>query len=135
MIYYGQIRMVRHVDYILPSAGLTSEITGWGMSPRGAGFLFGSDVVEQFNHNNDIELIARAHQLVMEGYKVNRPGGSTFKSTQNLTAVDVRPEDCHRLVGPELLLPMWQRCKHIRIRRGLAARVQGEDDRAAAIRS
>jgi hypothetical protein len=43
------------------------------MSPRGAGFLFGSDVVEQFNHNNDIELIARAHQLVMEGYKV---GGS-----------------------------------------------------------
>ena len=42
------------------------------MSPRGAGFLFGSDVVEQFNHNNDIELIARAHQLVMEGYKVTR---------------------------------------------------------------
>ncbi|KAK1921227.1 Metallo-dependent phosphatase-like protein [Papiliotrema laurentii] len=46
------------------------EITGWGMSPRGAGFLFGSDVVEQFNHNNDIELIARAHQLVMEGFKL-----------------------------------------------------------------
>lgn len=43
------------------------------MSPRGAGFLFGSDVVEQFNHNNDIELIARAHQLVMEGYKVSYP--------------------------------------------------------------
>jgi diadenosine tetraphosphatase ApaH/serine/threonine PP2A family protein phosphatase len=41
------------------------------MSPRGAGFLFGSDVVDQFSHNNDIELIARAHQLVMEGYKVN----------------------------------------------------------------
>jgi serine/threonine-protein phosphatase 4 catalytic subunit len=41
------------------------------MSPRGAGFLFGSDVVDQFNHNNDIELIARAHQLVMEGYKVS----------------------------------------------------------------
>lgn len=55
------------------------------MSPRGAGFLFGADVVDvrlqgqvclsadnqQFNHNNDIELIARAHQLVMEGYKVS----------------------------------------------------------------
>jgi serine/threonine-protein phosphatase 4 catalytic subunit len=40
------------------------------MSPRGAGFLFGGDIVDQFNHNNDIELIARAHQLVMEGYKV-----------------------------------------------------------------
>ena len=24
---------------------LIVEITGWGMSPRGAGFLFGSDVV------------------------------------------------------------------------------------------
>lgn len=40
------------------------------MSPRGAGFLFGGDVVDQFAHNNDIELIARAHQLVMEGFKV-----------------------------------------------------------------
>ena len=47
------------------------DISGWGMSPRGAGFLFGTDVVEQFNHNNDIELIARAHQLVMEGYKAS----------------------------------------------------------------
>ncbi|KAI9633135.1 Metallo-dependent phosphatase-like protein [Dioszegia hungarica] len=46
------------------------EIQSWGMSPRGAGFLFGSDVVDQFNHNNDIELIARAHQLVMEGFKL-----------------------------------------------------------------
>ncbi|OCF60089.1 serine/threonine-protein phosphatase PP-X isozyme 1 [Kwoniella mangroviensis CBS 10435] len=46
------------------------DINGWGMSPRGAGFLFGDDVVRQFNHENDIELIARAHQLVMEGYKL-----------------------------------------------------------------
>ena len=27
--------------------------------------------MDQFNRNNDIELIARAHQLVMEGYKVS----------------------------------------------------------------
>jgi len=39
------------------------------MSPRGAGYLFGGDIVEQFNRANGVELIARAHQLVMEGYK------------------------------------------------------------------
>ena len=48
-----------------------ADIQNWGMSPRGAGFLFGGDIVDQFNRNNDIELIARAHQLVMEGYKVS----------------------------------------------------------------
>jgi len=45
------------------------DINGWSMSPRGAGYLFGSDIVEQFNRTNGVELIARAHQLVMEGYK------------------------------------------------------------------
>jgi len=38
-------------------------------SPRGAGYLFGAAVVEQFCESNNIELIARAHQLVMEGFK------------------------------------------------------------------
>uniref|UniRef100_A0A7S1XD46 Serine/threonine-protein phosphatase n=1 Tax=Compsopogon caeruleus TaxID=31354 RepID=A0A7S1XD46_9RHOD len=42
---------------------------GWALSPRGAGFLFGGDIVAQFNHTNGLDLIARAHQLVMEGYK------------------------------------------------------------------
>lgn len=46
------------------------DITGWGLSPRGAGYLFGGDVVEEFGHKNNISLIARAHQLVMEGYKL-----------------------------------------------------------------
>ena len=45
------------------------DTQGWGVSPRGAGYLFGSDVVSQFNAANDIEMICRAHQLVMEGYK------------------------------------------------------------------
>lgn len=42
---------------------------GYGVSPRGAGYLFGSDVVQTFNEANGIDLICRAHQLVMEGYK------------------------------------------------------------------
>ena len=67
---------------------------GWGISPRGAGYTFGQvchllfflihvlvlyqsslnhfgclqDISEQFNHTNNLRLIARAHQLVMDGY-------------------------------------------------------------------
>lgn len=39
---------------------------GWGISPRGAGYTFGQDISETFNHNNGLTLVARAHQLVME---------------------------------------------------------------------
>merc|ERR1719238_2029206 len=45
------------------------DIDGWGLSPRGAGYLFGGDVVDKFNETNGLSLIARAHQLVMEGHK------------------------------------------------------------------
>lgn len=41
----------------------------WGLSPRGAGFVFGPGPVHAFNHTNNTSLIARAHQLVLEGYK------------------------------------------------------------------
>ena len=41
---------------------------GWGISPRGAGYTFGQDISEAFNHNNGLTLVARAHQLVMEGW-------------------------------------------------------------------
>lgn len=43
---------------------------GWGISPRGAGYTFGQDISEAFNHNNGLTLVARAHQLVMEGLSV-----------------------------------------------------------------
>lgn len=33
---------------------------------RGAGYTFGQDISETFNHTNGLTLIARAHQLVME---------------------------------------------------------------------
>ena len=59
-----------------------------GLSPRGAGYLFGGDVVAQFNNTNNIDLIARAHQLVMEGYK------HMFNDT--LVTVWSAPNYCYR---------------------------------------
>ena len=42
---------------------------GWGISPRGAGYTFGQEVTETFNHCNNLKLVSRAHQLVgMDGY-------------------------------------------------------------------
>ena len=46
------------------------EVGTWAVSPRGAGWLFGNKVATEFNHVNGFQLIARAHQLVNEGYKV-----------------------------------------------------------------
>lgn len=42
------------------------ERAGWGMNPRGAGYTFGQDIAEQFNHANNLKMIARAHQLMMD---------------------------------------------------------------------
>lgn len=70
------------------AAMLLVDIDGWGLSPRGAGYLFGGDVVEKFNQTNDIQLICRAHQLVMEGHK------SMFNNA--LVTVWSAPNYCYR---------------------------------------
>ncbi|KAH6907923.1 Metallo-dependent phosphatase-like protein [Coprinopsis sp. MPI-PUGE-AT-0042] len=48
---------------------LWSDISGCGLS-RDAGFLFSADITRIVAHSNAIDLIARAHQLAMEGYKL-----------------------------------------------------------------
>lgn len=65
------------------------------MSPRGAGYLFGSDVVAQFNAANDIHMICRAHQLVMEGYK--------WHFNETVLTVWSAPNYCYRSVSCLLL--------------------------------
>lgn len=45
------------------------DIEGWAVSPRGAGYIFGADVVSRFCEDNRVELVTRSHQLVMEGFK------------------------------------------------------------------
>ncbi|CAI5488218.1 unnamed protein product, partial [Closterium sp. Naga37s-1] len=61
---------------------------GWGISPRGAGYTFGQDISEQFNQNNGLNLVARAHQLVMEGYN--------WAHEQKVVTIFSAPNYCYR---------------------------------------
>jgi serine/threonine-protein phosphatase 4 catalytic subunit len=64
------------------------EQPGFAVSPRGAGFLFGGDIVAAFNRENNMSLICRAHQLMMEGY------GTMFDD--QLVTVWSAPNYCYR---------------------------------------
>ncbi|TNJ26804.1 Serine/threonine-protein phosphatase [Giardia muris] len=46
-----------------------TNLDTWEHSYRGAGYLFGQKAVEQFLVMNDLKMVARAHQLAIEGYQ------------------------------------------------------------------
>jgi serine/threonine-protein phosphatase 2A catalytic subunit len=62
--------------------------SGWGISPRGAGYTFGQDISESFTHTNQLKLIARAHQLVMDGYN--------WSHNQKVVTIFSAPNYCYR---------------------------------------
>ena len=64
------------------------DVDAWAVSPRGAGWLFGARVCEEFNRVNGLDLICRAHQLVQEGLKFNFGGA--------LVTVWSAPNYCYR---------------------------------------
>lgn len=65
-----------------------AEQYGWHLSKRGAGYEFGQDVSEQFNHVNGLRVIVRAHQLVMDGYQ--------WCHDDNVLTVFSAPNYCYR---------------------------------------
>jgi len=92
------IDQVRTLDRIaeIPSEGPICDLmwsdpderAGWGISPRGAGYTFGADITEAFNHCNGLNLIVRAHQLVMEGHAWHHGNG--------LVTIFSAPNYCYR---------------------------------------
>ena len=75
---------------------------GWGLSPRGAGYFFGPDIVKQFNELNRIDLIARAHQLVMEGFR--------WWFDNQLVTVWSAPNYCYRCGNTASILELDDQC-------------------------
>jgi serine/threonine-protein phosphatase PPG1 len=64
------------------------EKEDFAISPRGAGYTFGSGVVHKFLETNGMSHILRAHQLCMEGYS------SLFD--KHLSTVWSAPNYCYR---------------------------------------
>ena len=65
-----------------------SDVETFSISERGMGYVFGEKDVDKFNHLNNLELIARAHQLVQEGYH--------FLFHEKLVTVWSVPNYCYR---------------------------------------
>jgi serine/threonine-protein phosphatase 4 catalytic subunit len=79
------------------------DILDWGLGSRGPGFQFGSNVVRQFNEHSIFSLIARAHQLVMEGYRT--------MFDDSLVTVWSAPNYCYRCGNVAAILELDEYCE------------------------
>jgi len=47
----------------------STDVTTWGENDRGVSFTFGVEIVRTFLKKHDLDLVARAHQVVEDGYE------------------------------------------------------------------
>lgn len=80
------------------------ERAGWGISPRGAGYTFGEDISESFNHTNNLTLIARAHQMVMEGYH--------WAQENQVVTIFSAPNYCYRCGNQAAIMEVDEKMNH-----------------------
>ena len=69
------------------------ELRGWAESDRGVSYVFGYEVIEEFNKHHNLDLIVRAHQVVEDGYEfhANRNMVISFRlltAVESLTMLD-----------------------------------------------
>jgi len=86
-------RIVRPTD--IPDQGLLCDLLwadpdrdtqGWKPNDRGVSHVFGEDVVTNFLHKHELDLVCRAHQVVEDGYE--------FFAKRQLVTVFSAPNYC-----------------------------------------
>lgn len=102
-----QLDRVQEVPHEGPMCDLLwsdpDDRSGWGISPRGAGFTFGADISAAFNQRNGLETVARAHQLVMEGYNWSHEG--------SVVTIFSAPNYCYRCGNQAAILEVDETCQ------------------------
>ncbi|EPB78279.1 Ser/Thr phosphatase family protein [Ancylostoma ceylanicum] len=73
-----------HIDLLWSDPD--SYTKGWASNSRGVSYVFGPDVVFEMSHILDIELVARAHQVVQDGYE--------FFANRKLVTIFSAPHYC-----------------------------------------
>ena len=96
--FFIQIPSNSHVSVL-------NQRCGWGISPRGAGYTFGQDITEQFTHINNLHFIARAHQLVMEGYQ--------WQHNRTVVTVFSAPNYCYRCGNQAAIMEVDDEVDHL----------------------
>jgi len=85
-----QLDRVQEVPHEGPMCDLLwsdpDERSGWGICRPG--LTFGQDITEKFNYKNGLNLVSRAHQLVMDGYN--------WSHEMNLVTIFSAPNYCYR---------------------------------------